>query len=132
MRLSRAASYGIFATTHIAEKSKDSPVPGQIIAAACSIPPGHLLKVLQQLVKSRILASERGPSGGFSLRRAANKISLLDIIESIEGPIDGEIGGFDDITGKNRAKGVAKKVCDDVAKATRTILAKTNVSDLTA
>lgn len=130
MRLSRAAAYGIYATTHIAEKAKDSPIPGQDIAATCSIPPGHLLKVLQQLVKSRILSSERGPSGGFALRKPANKITMLEIVESIEGPIDGEIGGFDDITSKNRAKGVSKKVCDDVAKSARNILAKTTVSDL--
>jgi Rrf2 family protein len=130
MRLSRASSYGIFATVHIAEKQKDAPIPGQSIADTCSIPPGHLLKVLQQLVKSRLLASERGPSGGFSLRKPANKITLLDIIEAIEGPIEGDLGGYDEITSKARAKSGAKKVCDEVANYTRNHLRKTTVSDL--
>jgi Rrf2 family protein len=130
MRLSRASSYGVFATVHIAEKEKDAPIPGQDIAKSCSIPPGHLLKVLQQLVKSRILSSERGPSGGFALRRPANKITMLDIIESIEGPIEGEFGGMDDVTSKARAKNGVQKVCDDVANFTRNHLRKTTVSDL--
>ena len=130
MRLSRASSYGVMATTHIAEREKDSPIPGQNIAQSCSIPPGHLLKVLQQLVKARILTSERGPSGGFSLRRTPSKISLQEIIEAIEGPIEGEVAGQDDITGKGRAKGMLKKACEDVAKSTRTIFNKVSVSDL--
>lgn len=130
MRLSRASTYGVMATVHIAEREKDSPIPGQIIAQTCSIPPGHLLKVLQQLVKSRILSSERGPSGGFALRRPANKISLQEIIESIEGPIEGELGGYDDITSKNRAKSMTKKVCEDIAKSTRNIMNRVSVSDL--
>ena len=130
MRLSRAAAYGVFATVHIVEKEKDSPIPGQIIAEVCSIPPGHLLKVLQQLVKSRILSSERGPSGGFSLRRPANKITLLDIVEAIEGPIEGELGGMNDITGKSRAKNGTKKACDDVANYVRNHFRKTSISSL--
>jgi Rrf2 family protein len=130
MRLSRASAYGVFATIYIAEKEKDSPIPGQNIAETCSIPPGHLLKVLQQLVKSRILSSERGPSGGFALRRPPNKITMLDIIESIEGPIEGEFGGSEDVSAKGRAKNGVKKLCDDVANFTRNHLRKTTVSDL--
>ncbi len=130
MRLSRAAAYGIFATVHIAEREKDAPIPGQDIAETCSIPPGHLLKVLQQLVKSRILSSERGPSGGFALRRPANKITLLDIIESIEGPIEGEYGGSEDVTSKARAKNGVKKALDEVANYSRNQLRKTSVTDL--
>lgn len=130
MRLSRAAAYGIFATVHIAEREKDSPIPGQGIAETCSIPPGHLLKVLQQLVKSRILSSERGPSGGFALRRPANKITLLDVIEAIEGPIEGGYGGSDDVTSKTRAKNGVKKACEEVANFARSNLRKTTISEL--
>jgi len=57
------------------------------IAEEHRIPPGYLLKVLQQLVRGHILDSVRGPQGGFVLARPAEDMSLLDIVEAIEGTL---------------------------------------------
>jgi Rrf2 family protein len=48
----------------------------------------HTSKVLQRLVKSGILGSTRGPSGGFYLKKPANEIILIDIIVALEGEIE--------------------------------------------
>lgn len=48
----------------------------------------HVAKVLQRLVKDDFLISNRGPHGGFALKRDADQVSLLDIYESIEGRIE--------------------------------------------
>ncbi len=48
----------------------------------------HVAKVMQRLVKDGFLNSHRGPSGGFTLKIPAKKISLLALYESIEGKID--------------------------------------------
>lgn len=48
----------------------------------------HVAKVLQRLVKDDFLLSNRGPRGGFALKKEAGQISLLDIYESIEGHIE--------------------------------------------
>lgn len=48
----------------------------------------HVAKVLQRLVKDDFLTSNRGPHGGFELKRPADEINLLDIYESIEGRIE--------------------------------------------
>ncbi len=48
----------------------------------------HIAKVLQRLVKDDFLTSNRGPRGGFELKKDANQISLLDVYESIEGEIE--------------------------------------------
>ncbi|MCK9291472.1 MAG: Rrf2 family transcriptional regulator [Bacteroidales bacterium] len=48
----------------------------------------HVAKIFQRLVKDGFLDSYRGPSGGFSLKRKAEEITLLEIYESIEGKID--------------------------------------------
>lgn len=47
----------------------------------------HVAKVLQRLVKDNFLTSNRGPSGGFSLKRNPDEITLLQVYESIDGPI---------------------------------------------
>lgn len=48
----------------------------------------HVAKVLQRLVKDDFLTSNRGPHGGFKLKRPAEEIDLLEIYESIEGRIE--------------------------------------------
>lgn len=47
----------------------------------------HVAKVLQRLVKSGFLKSNRGPLGGFTINKPLSEISLLDLYESIEGKI---------------------------------------------
>lgn len=48
----------------------------------------HVAKILQRLVKDGYLASTRGPSGGFLLKRKPENITLLEIYEAIEGKIE--------------------------------------------
>jgi len=48
----------------------------------------HVAKVLQRLVKDDFLTSNRGPHGGFKLKRPAEEINLLEVYESIEGKIE--------------------------------------------
>ncbi|MDD2386319.1 MAG: Rrf2 family transcriptional regulator [Bacteroidales bacterium] len=61
----------------------------------------HTSKVLQRLVKEGLLGSTRGPTGGFFLKKPANEIKLIEILEAIEGkvtvkrcPIDNPICPF--------------------------------------
>ena len=84
MRLGKASSYGILATLHIAKVAKQDPIQGREIADACGIPGEYLLKILQQLARLRILSSERGRGGGFTLAKAPSQTTLLEIIEAIE------------------------------------------------
>lgn len=70
---------------YIARHMPLGAVVAKRIADEYAIPQGYLLKVLQQLVRSQILDSVRGPQGGFVLARPAQEISVLDIIEAIEG-----------------------------------------------
>jgi Rrf2 family protein len=48
----------------------------------------HVAKVMQRLVKAGYLTSQRGPSGGFVLRKNPADINFLEIYEAIEGPIE--------------------------------------------
>jgi Rrf2 family protein len=130
MRLGRAAAYAVFATTHLAEHANGIPIQGKDIAEACGIPPGHLLKILQQLVRAQILSSERGPAGGFVLRKAAGEISLLEIVEAIEGPINGDLLLRNVAQNKERARSRLEQTCQEVANYAKSRLANTVVAEL--
>jgi Rrf2 family protein len=52
------------------------------------MPERFLLQILRNLVTHGILRSTRGVDGGYALTRPASEISLLDVIEAIEGPLD--------------------------------------------
>ncbi len=132
MRLGRAAAYAVFATTHLAENGSGTPIQGRDIAECCGIPSGHLLKILQQLVRAQVLSSERGPAGGFVLRKPAQEITLLEIVEAIEGPINGDLLLRNVATGKEIARLRLEQTCQEVANFAKSLLARTFISDLTA
>lgn len=130
MRLGRAAAYAVFATAHLAEHGNGTPIQGRDIADACGIPSGHLLKILQQLVRARILSSERGPAGGFVLRKPAPEITLLEIVEAIDGPISGNLQLRTVAADKEPTRQQLEQACQQVAEFTRSLLEKTRVVDL--
>ena len=89
MILSRACKYGLQAVLHLA-RYDDRPVLSKEIAQALDIPQHFLAKILQDLARHGLLQSFKGRGGGFKLARPANKIKLLEVVETIEG------GDFDD------------------------------------
>ncbi len=86
MRISRSTGYAILALGYIAENKDQKIILSQDIAKKYDIPLEYLLKLLQQLVKANILHSKRGPHGGFSLAKTPAQITVLQIIEAIDGP----------------------------------------------
>ncbi|MHC5060626.1 MAG: RrF2 family transcriptional regulator [Planctomycetota bacterium] len=89
MIISRSTGYALVAVGFIAENNKDGAVLASKIAKEYEISLEYLLKILQQLVRANILKSKRGPGGGFSLARPAEHINLLQIVESVDGPLLG-------------------------------------------
>lgn len=87
MKLVRAADYAIRAMIHLACLPEGRRALRSEIARAQRIPESFMAKVLGSLVQARLLTSSRGVSGGFSLARPAGEITLLDIVEAIEGPL---------------------------------------------
>ena len=88
MKLSRTAAYALHATLQLALDGRSTPVPSNQIAAKGKLPERFLLQVLRKLVSHGILQSTRGVDGGYTLARPPGKISLLEVIEAIDGPMD--------------------------------------------
>lgn len=91
MRLQKASAYGVFATVHVATHPEDAPIPGEDIAESCGIPLESLLPVLERLVRAQILSRESEPPHGFVLNKAPGEISLLEIVEAIDGKQEPEL-----------------------------------------
>ncbi|MEN3202560.1 MAG: Rrf2 family transcriptional regulator [Atribacterota bacterium] len=68
-----------------------SPLTVREIAEKTGASFHHLAKVFQRLRKARLVASARGPKGGFTLARPPESITLLEIYEAIEGPVPEQI-----------------------------------------
>ena len=87
MKISRSTGYALVAVGYIAQNYKEGAVLAARVSKAYTIPLEYLLKILQQLVKANVLTSKRGPRGGFYLAREAEEITLLEIIEAVDGPL---------------------------------------------
>lgn len=87
--LSEAASIALHSMVLIA-KSKETLNVGEIAEKICSSR-HHVAKIMQRLAKEDFVTSNRGPNGGFLLKKTAEETSLLDIYEAIEGKLDADI-----------------------------------------
>jgi Rrf2 family protein len=84
--LSNSCRYGIRAVIYLASQ----PVSGgkigiKKISSDLDLPMPFLAKILQQLAKQKILSSSKGPHGGFSILKDPRKVTLLDIVNTIDG-----------------------------------------------
>src|SRR5246500_5303356 len=85
-RLSKKADYGLIAMKHLAMHS-DASISAREIAAEYHIPAELLAKVLQKLARKGLLVSQQGMNGGYVLARDPARISIVDVVEALEGPI---------------------------------------------
>ena len=95
MIYSRSAEYAIRAFVYLAQVEQGKFVMAKQIAADTEIPGHFLAKILQQLARKGFLRSSKGPTGGFSMKRSADEVSLFDVVEAVDGTTDYErcIGG---------------------------------------
>lgn len=78
-------THALAATGYIGENYQDGPVLAARISKECNIPKDYLMKILLQLVNAHILKSKRGPGGGSSLACDPKEITMLQIIEAVDG-----------------------------------------------
>jgi Rrf2 family protein len=128
MKLTRASSYALHAVAYMAASKSDKPVASHHIAQARSIPERFLLKVLKPLVSARVLLSIKGPNGGYRLAKPPHQITMLEVLEAVDGPIRGQAPGGEGGNGplNNKLEAVCKSSADTVRKT----LDKVHISDL--
>lgn len=81
--ISQTAEYALRAVVWMASRP-DEGFTAQALAVHIHVPAGYLAKVMNALVRARLLVSQRGRNGGFRLRGDASKISVLDIVDAVD------------------------------------------------
>ncbi len=85
MQLTRAADYAVRVMIHLAMLEQGERVSLPAMVMATSAPLSFLSKVLQALTRAGLIASRRGPAGGFEISAQGRHASMRDVIEAMDG-----------------------------------------------
>lgn len=129
MKLSRTACYAIRAITYIAREGEEAPIVGHEAAKDLQLSGSFLLRILVAMSRAGLLRSIKGPNGGYRLARSVDKISLLDVVEAVEGPVR---GASDPVSSRDGGKLDRKlaEICDSAAEGFRHELASVSLAYL--
>jgi Rrf2 family protein len=132
MRITAKADYALRAMAQLASEPADAPVNAEHISEAQDIPLRFLLGILSELKHARLVRSSRGATGGYSLSRPADEITLAEILRVVEGPL---VNLHDSRVGDLGHRGPARSLTD-VWRAVRTnvrfVLEGVTVADVVA
>jgi Rrf2 family transcriptional regulator, cysteine metabolism repressor len=88
MNVTAKSKYAVRALVELAQRSSDAPIPLVTLAEAREIPTQFLEQLFASLRRSGILQSHRGVYGGFSFQRPPDQVTVLEVVEALDGPIE--------------------------------------------
>jgi Rrf2 family transcriptional regulator, cysteine metabolism repressor len=130
MKLSTKTRYGLRAVIEIAKSYGSSPAKRKIIAANQGISDSYLENILIVLKNSRIIETTRGVNGGYILNRPPKEISVLEVVDALEGPLDVVecIGSTSACTKTETC--VARTIWKEISDSWKTTLGNLTLQDL--
>ncbi|MTV24758.1 Rrf2 family transcriptional regulator [Nitriliruptoraceae bacterium ZYF776] len=87
LELGRRADYAIRACVDLARHHGDGRRKARAIAETMDIPTTYVPQILAELVRAGLIGSTAGRAGGYALARAPERITLLEVVEALEGNI---------------------------------------------
>jgi Rrf2 family protein len=87
MQITRQADYALRAVIYLSRLGPEERAATSQIAQEQRIPPSFLAKIVSQLSVAGLLQTSRGARGGVSLAKSPEEITVLDVVEAIDGPI---------------------------------------------
>ena len=127
MQLTRSVGYGLQGILYLAAQGKDEPAFVREISRATAIPETFLAKIFQRLASKGLVRSRRGFRGGFLLARPAGRITLREIVEALEGPIELD-RCLDPLRDRGRSR--ARRIFDQVQRRVALVLEQTTLADI--
>ncbi len=88
VRLSLQVQYAICGIFDLAYNGEGEPIQIRVICERQEIPARYLEQIFQRLRRAQLVASKRGPGGGYTLARPPSEITLRSVVEAVEGPLD--------------------------------------------
>jgi DNA-binding IscR family transcriptional regulator len=114
LSITTKSPYALKALTELGRQGGDSPVPIGELAKRRDIPVQFLEQLFAVLRRAGLLKSQRGVKGGYSFAKDPSQITVLDIVELLDGPLGGGAEG----------------IFEEAAASARAVLAKTTVADV--
>ncbi len=87
MKLSTRGKYGLYAMYYLARHEGEGPQALQSVSTV-GVPKQYLEQLLGNLRRAGLVSAVRGARGGYQIARPAAEVTLLDIIDAVEGPIE--------------------------------------------
>jgi Rrf2 family protein len=130
MQLTRAADYAVRVMTHLASVPVGTVVSKSVLAKASDAPESFLAKILQSLTRAGLIEARRGVEGGFLLLERGARASLLDVVESIDGPISLNICLNADVSCPRTNGCAAHQVWRRAQEAMLTVLREAKIAEM--
>lgn len=129
MQVTRETDYAIRCVYYLAGKKSGVTMVDEI-SKEMNIPKSFLAKILQKLGKGSLVKSYRGVKGGFMLSRAPEEISLLEVIEAVQGPLAMNICALDKALCERSTACAIHPVWVEARREVEKILRRKNFADL--
>jgi len=131
MRLTAKSEYGLLAAIDLACRFGEGPVSAREIAERRQIPPRFLEQLFVALRRGGVVTAVRGAKGGFVLSRDPLEVSVLDVVEALEGPLETSMCDSERTAGCTRSAAcAAAPVWAKASGALRDVFATTSLAEL--
>ena len=131
MRLTAKSEYGLMAVIDLACSAGEGPVSAREISERRNIPAKFLEQLLVSLRRAGIVSAVRGARGGFVLARDPKTVTVLDVVEALDGPLESPVCDAEQDGGCGRGSScAASAVWWRATYALRGVLGSTVVADL--
>jgi Rrf2 family transcriptional regulator, cysteine metabolism repressor len=114
LSITTKSPYALKALTELARSGDAGPVPIGELARRREVPVQFLEQLFATLRRSGVLRSQRGVKGGYAFARAPATVTVLEIVELLDGPLGRDAEG----------------IWGDAARATRAVLERTSIADI--
>ena len=130
MRLTAKSEYGLLAVIDLAVSYGEGPVSAREIAERREIPARFLEQLFVSLRRGGVVSAVRGARGGFVLTREPAEISVLEVVEALEGPLETSVCDSERSTGCTKSAACAAAPIWARASALREVFATTTLAEL--
>lgn len=131
MRLTAKSEYGLIAVIDLACRYGEGPVSAREISERRAIPARFLEQLFVSLRRAGLVTAQRGARGGFSLAHDPAAITVLDVVEALEGPLETSMCDHERAEGCTRSDAcAASSVWSRATSALRNVFESTTLSDL--